>query len=474
MTTRTDIVLRQYDEKIYSLVDDSMDWTVKYRTDAEVDKRDEIIVARYGINVKEDSRGLTQDRMNLQYSSVYSNMIMSYLLSKKIKVRDIDLRAYYTKCFHTLSLAKREAGGSNAPLPAAQVERQVQLLKLYTKLFLSESLLMDYLLTSGSPSPKLTGCWDLGVVHVRRALMVCVHLLYQKQYMGHELVVMWEIKRISDTSNFEIVLYVIDNLPSSSYTADDLNIDLHQTMIDCMLEEITLRAFASRPAVSVRAIRTTLPGESYAPPGGSEVSYSCMSISRRAVLYSAMLPNLNLLGVMDALESFVPMEQIMNIKKRKKMSPTETRYAYHLMMYVRCLYSIFNYILQCPLIWTSRDLLSLNAEEVAREKPFPIYLVSFVFYNGLPLDEFMSQYRTWPGNNGKFFLDFAQCDSFILYNADTHQEKKLTFDMENPKVMIERSLEYDSSAGDYCTIMSRCDLLGRLRDMHVRLLSLEN
>lgn len=67
--------LRLYDQSIDSLVDDYMDWTVRYRSDAEIDKRNDMIVAKYGRNAMQDSTHFRKSSLDLAKSALYSSMI---------------------------------------------------------------------------------------------------------------------------------------------------------------------------------------------------------------------------------------------------------------------------------------------------------------------------------------------------------------------------------------------------------------
>jgi hypothetical protein len=473
----TDSILEQYDKNIYSLVDDFMDWSIKYRTDEEILKREAIIHARYGEHYKTDSEFFYKKHLVLSRSSMVSNIVMSYLFTKKIIVPHIDFLGYCTRCWYSAALMKYETGARPAPLPEEQVKMQVNIVEAHARLFLYESNFFTYMYKDGTPKPKLTEMWGMGVTHVRRAFLMSVSLLHNEQVAGHEFVVMWEIRRVSDTDNFEIVLFVIDNLISSRYTQNDRNLDVHKILIDTVMDEIRKHTFTSLPLYSARVITNELPAECYRKPGSAfEVDYSCMSIARRGLVYCAMLRDVTRLSVRDSLESFVPMEQILNPAKRKRLSPTETRYAYNLMMYVKSVNSINNFILSHPLIWTQRDLMSLDAQAVAMEKPFPIYILSFKHYNGLPLHEYLQKFNVKTDNYTKFYLNLHIDSTPInLMNADTHDLKELYYDMENPAIFTEAKyvFDFDKEPKGYCSVSSRGDLLTVLQDMHSRLLGLE-
>lgn len=473
----TDATLKQYDEKIYSLVDDFMDWSVKYRTDEEVLKREAIIHARYGGHYTTDSEFFYKKNLTLSQSSTISNIVMSYLFTKKMIVPQIDFMGYSSKCWASAELMKYETGASPAPLPEAQVRMQTNIVEAHARLFLYESKFFSYMYKDGTPTPKLSELWGMGITHLRRAFLMSVSLLHREQSAGHEFVVMWEIKRVSDTDNFEITLFAIDNLPSSKYTQDDRNLDVHKILIDTVMDEILKHTFTSLPLYSARVITNELPAERYTNPDSTfQVDYSCMSIARRCLVYCAILRDVTRLSVRDSLESHVPMEQILNPAKRKRLSPTETRYAYNVMMYVKSVHGIYNFMLSNPLIWTSRDLLSLDTEAVAKEKPFPIYILSFKQYNGLPLHEYLLRFNSRVDNHTKFYVELHIDNTPInLLNADTHDLKELYYDMETPALFTETKyvFDFDKEPQGYCTVSRRADMLRVLRDMHKRLLDLE-
>ena len=473
----TDETLKRYDEKIYSLVDDFMDWSIKYRTDEEVLKREAIIQARYGDHNRTDSLLFYKKNLILSHSSMESNIVMSYLFTKKIIVPHIDFVGYSSVCWASVELMKYQTGASPAHLPEAQVKMQVNIVEAHARLFLYESKFFSYMHKDGTPTPKLTEMWGMGVTYVRRACLMSVSLLHNQQVAGHEFVVMWEIRRVSDTDNFEIVLFVIDNLTSSRYTQDDRNLDVHKIFIDTVMGEIVKHSFTILPLYSARVIANELPAERYTKPGSAfEVDYSCMSVARRGLVYCAMLSDVTRLSVRDSLESWVPMEQVLNPAKRKRLSPTETRYAYNLMMYVKSIYSIYNFMLSNPLIWTKRDLMSLDPQAVAKEKPFPIYMLSFKHYNGLPLHEYLQKFNSKTDNHTKLYIQLHIDNTPInLMNADTHDLKELYYDMENPAIFTEKKyvFDFDEEPKGYCSVSSHSDLLRVLKDMHTRLLHLE-
>lgn len=386
--------------------------------------------------------------------------------------------AYSSKCWYSAALMKYETGARPALLPEAQVKMQINIVEAHARLFLYESKFFTYMHKDGTPTPKLTDMWGMGITHLRRAFLMSVSLLHNQQLAGHEFVVMWELRRVSDTDNFEIVLFVIDNLMSSRYTQDDRNLDVHKILIDTVMDEIRKHSFTSLPLYSARVIKNELPAELYRKPDSAfEIDYSCMSVARRGLVYCAILNDVTRLSVGDSLESFVPMEQILNPAKRKRLSPTETRYAYNLMMYVKSIHSIYNFMLSNPLMWTKRDLMSLDARAVAMEKPFPIYILSFKEYNGLPLHEYLQKFNLKTDNYTRFYVQLHIDHTPInLMNADTHDLKELYYDMENPAIFTEEKyvFDFDKEAKGYCSVSSRGDLLRVLQDMHTRLLRLEN
>lgn len=424
-------VLRLYDKQINSLVDDYMDWTVKYRSDAEIDTREKIIVAKYGHNSMQDSAFFRKSSLDLAKSALYSNMIMAYLLAVKVKVPGIVVEAFASKCSHHLSVVKRA-------LPREQVESHVRTLRRCMALFLHESGLFSYFGLDGSPSPKLSALWDQGVAHLRKILVVKVKLLERDEHVGHEFLVMWEVERVPDERGLVLHLNVIDNQPSARYTSEDENVDVHDIIMSSLRDEIAVLLADLEPDLVMRVIPNSLPTDEYTTSRGRKLSYTCMSNARRALLYCAILKNKAHLSTADALETRVPMEQIVNPRKRKHLSLTERRYAHNLMMYVHCLDRIYNHLLRDSMIWTDKDLMTSDPAAVAKERPFPICGVGFKMYTGSTVAEFLERYKSSSSNNGLFYLRLVPGSTALtLVNFDRKLERKLHFDMENAAVFSE-------------------------------------
>jgi hypothetical protein len=437
--------LRLYDQNIESLVDDYMDWTVKYRTDAEIDKRNDLIVAKYGHNSMQDSAYFRKSSLDLAKSALYSNMIMAYLLAVKVKVPGIVLEAFTSKCSHHLSVVKRA-------LPKEQVESHVRTLKKCVALFLHESGLFSYFTSDGLPGPSLIALWDKGITHLRKILILKVKLLEKDEQVGHEFLVMWELERVPDERGLVLHLNVIDNQPSARYTDQGENVDVHGIILSSLHDEIALLLSDLEPDVKLQVIPNSLPTDEHTTSRGRRISYTCMSNARRAVLYCAILRNKAHLSTADALETRVPMDQIFNPRKRKKMSLTEKRYAHNLMMYVNCLDRIYNYLSGSTMIWTNKNLLSLDPAAVARERPFPIYGIGFKMYNGSTMAEFLERYKSSSSNNGLFYLRLVPGSTALtLVNFDRKQEMKMYFDMENAAVFSE-AMPGNTCSTKHCVI----------------------
>lgn len=475
--TTTEQTLRQYDEKIHTLIDNHMQWQVKYRSDEEVERRNEILVKKYGNITQIDSIFLKKKNLTLERVYMFSNIMMAHLLANKLMVPSIDLKLYAPVCIQSILIKKRDL--DNKLLSNVDIKETIDIINDYVKNFLQESEIFSYFNPDNTPSRKLSDILDLKVKVVRRMAFFNVRLLVKEgdsiRQVGHEFVIAWEIIPMTK-DNVYVNFNVIDNIFSLQYTIHDLNVDVHKIILDTMSE--TFRSKHKDIFTRNEILVNYLPSNKNVMENGFSLPYTCMSCARRAVLYCAILQDQSILERENALETYVPIEQIINYKKRKILSTTETRYANNLMMYVNSMNKIIEFIMTNPLIWTDRDLIAVDPQEIASMSPFPIYTIDPTPYTILTVKYYHDLKFKKYSNMPLFVHLYANNSKITLVNADSkhHDKKEFYFDLDKPTAFSTTPPAlFDERPPDYCTVSTQYNkqLIHSIRHLHARLLRLE-
>lgn len=475
--TTTEETLRQYDEKIHTLIDNHMQWQVKYRSDEEVERRNEILVKKYGNITQIDSIFLKKRNLTLERVYMFSNIIMSYLISNKLMVPAIDFAAYAGVSLLNVCIFKKNLNGELQT--EETIQESIDTVKDYAKNFLQVSNIFSYFNADGTPSSKTTELFGMGVKIIRRMAYFKVTIREKKGDSvisnGHALIIEWEIIQTSPTT-LHVNFNIIDNLPFHYYTQNDYNIDVHHILLASMNDNFKLKV--KNVYTRNEIFRNKLPTNQNITEDGLSFPYNCWSCARRALLYGAILQDQSLFERENALETYVPIDQIINYKKRKILSATEARYANNLMMYVNSINKIIEFLMTNPLIWTDRDLLAVDPQEIASTSPFPIYTIDPTPYTVLTV-KYYHDLKFKKYSNMPLFINLCTDNSKItLVNTDSkhHDKKEFYFDLNKPTAFSPTPPAYfDERPPDYCTVSTQDNkqLIHTIRQLHTRLLRLE-
>ncbi len=472
----TEQTLRQYDEKIHALIDNHMQWQVKYRSDEEVERRKEILIARLKHEPGLDSGFLKKSLLTLEHLYVYSNMVMAYLLGYKLIVPTINLKLYAPVSIHRMSIEKKDLTG--ADLQEEDRKKKLHILTDHVADFFLVSGIITYLSKDGTPTSKLKEFVTSNVKIVRRVALIGIQKLTKSQddsiiSVGHELIMMWELN-ISNPDNIHVTFVVMDNLPTFYYYVDDgLNFDLHKIILDAMSFFFTSKIQNVTTTKEMRV--NNLPMNKNFVADNFSVPYTCTAAARRAVFYLAILEDKSIIETENSVETFVPIQHIINVKKRKKLSVTEKRYASNLMMYVNCLNKIVDFLMTNTLLWTDKNLLTADPSEIVYANPFPIYTINQLPYSLLNVNNYYeTMYKKY--KECKLHLELnLERTKIVFTKSEPYDRKEFYFTMDNSSAFSETLPDSTSSPPDYCTVSTQYNkqLIHTIRQLHARLLRLE-
>ena len=408
---------------------------------------------------------------------MFSNIIMSYLISNKLMVPAIDFAAYAGISLLNVSISKKKLNGE--PENKETIQESIDTLRDYAINFLQVSNIFSYFNADGTPSRKTLDLFEMKVKIIRRMAYLKL-LIIDKQgdsffLTGHALVIEWEITQTSQTT-FHVNFNIIDNLPFHYYTYNDYNVDVQHILLGSMNDNF--KSKIKNILIRNEIFRNKLPMNRNDTEDGLSFPYTCWSCARRALLYGAILEDQSLFERENALETYVPIEQIINYKKRKILSATEARYANNLMMYVNSINKIIEFLMTNPLIWTDRDLLAVDPQEIASTLPFPIYTIDTTPFTFLTV-KYYHDLKFKKYSNMPLFVNLSNDTSKItLVNTDSkhHDKKEFYFDLDQPTAFSTTPPAlFDERPPDYCTVSTQYNkqLIHSIRHLHARLLRLE-
>lgn len=450
-------------------MDDYFEHVMTVRSEEEVEHRKRMIEEIRGSNTIQEQMHF--EKMEINYNThslgrIFSNILMSYLLDHRVKVRDIDFTAYQQRAVLNFSVSLKTKEGTD--VLADEVEDDQATLREYTKQWLNQSRFKDYIeawrLKSGGNSIVHSSMphedtdsvrINPGVLVTRRCALISLHHYCKNRICGHENFMFWQIRE--ETGVVMIEYGICDNLKIDEIyqPMKGINWNFHD-VIEEAFREYLRDCPVDNMKVSFVFIENLLPCTNVDQLHYNSFSYVCMAVARRGLLYFAIFYDIYRLDLNEDMEHFVSHE---DLRDGGELTRKQMLYVKNYTAYTHYMNKMIEWVLSSPLLWPVYDPLLAEELQVrpTRERPLCIVLFPDGYDYEVPFNVYeehhgnLNHLNVWTDMNGESCMGVTYIS---LYNFFDERITRYYFHMDGGEVFRPEMSEYEGST---CAVSAAAD-----------------
>lgn len=455
------------------------------RSKEEIEHRNKMIEEIRGSDTTQEQMNFATTEINYNTNlmgKLFSNIFMSYLLEHRVKVPEIDFKVYSPTAVRYFRYTMKTEEGTD--LSEEEIRINKATLREYTKQWLVQSKIKDYIeawrlknvtISTPRPSAPETGsvCIKPGVLITRRCALLSL-VFYDKTILGHQNFMFWQIREEKGVVFIEYG--ICDNLKIHTHyqPMKGMNFNFHDVIREAFCEYLR-DYYVDNIEIRFYFIENWLPFDTFDQLHYKELSYTCLSAARRAILYFAIFYDIFRLDYNDDMEHEIEHGAL---RDKQELTRKEILYVRNFMGYTHYMNKMIEWVLSSPLIWPVYDPSLPEARQArpTRERPLCIVLFPIGYQNQAPADVFLrnngelDRFDVWTEFNDALYDDMSYIE---LYNFFERRRTRYYFHMDGGEVFRPERSEYDGST---CAVSAAADfpnLFGALSALHQRLKVLE-
>ena len=455
--------------------------TIK-RSDAEIKHRLELIQTFVD---DRDPRENFIFNNNMNYNGAnsglpLSNILLSFMLNNVVKVPEIDLKVYIPSVDGLFVLNLKNENSQD--ITKEITDKNKEALKQYVLNWIQESQLLEHVRECSSKesrkyhtrsvSRKSHVTMDSRVIVIRRCAILNLQLLFRNKSCGHCVLIYWQLRK--NTTDYILEYGICDNLRLFDYdTHLGMNFDFHVEIMQSFQ-----KYFTDHPLGQIqhfyRFILNPLRGITFDQEHHKQMRYTCIPVSRRAILYFAIFYDIFKLNDNKDIEHRVAFS---DMSLEHSLTPQQILFIKNFKAYTHYMNRMMDWLLKSPLIWPLYDPSFSDASEPKHDMSMPLCIVLFA-------EEYMAyttpvEYLKWIKSSSKsepFFIEMNKDKAYlILCNVIDNSQRRYYFQWEGDEVF--RPEPYPAIAPqDTCTVSTQFkdrEIYSIVSMLHARLLRME-
>lgn len=468
-------------------IDDYVENITTVRSQEEIEHRNKLIQEIRASNGQFEHLNLTAINYNtLTFGGVFSNILMSYLLEYRVKVPEIDFKVYHQIPIEYFWIALKSE--DDIDLSADVKKLHVYTLKIFTNQWLFQSKFKEYIdawrskslgISYPQPSDPVDSDHVLikpGVLVTRRCAILKLKLNNKGKLDGHEIFMFWQIHMERD--DFIIEYGICDNLKIHSFyqPSKGMNFNFHDVIREAFREYLDDNHVVYSK-IKFIFIENRLPGTIDDQLHYNNMEYTCMTTTRRAILYFAIFYDIFKLDYNDDFEHEIHHSALQD---GTDLTQKEILFLRNYMGYTHYMNKMMDWVLSSPLLWPEYDPSLPDALQArpTRERPLCIVLFPVGFKYQFPCmflgenELNLNKVDFWTELEGKSGFDTTYIS---IYNFFEECSTQYFFHMDGGEV-FRPAPELPSDDGGHCVVSAAADIgdfSSVLSALHKRLAILE-